>query len=386
MLEQVRFIMISPDGLIQDIPWDDWFDRKASGVNSACRHDLKYGSSPYDEDIESIRITCTKCKASANMKGIFGKFNEGDTLRTVLRSSNSVYFPAILYSLMIPFGSYSSEEGRISEMRYRCYELDYMKASAHSDPDDDRIDLKAMPDLFDGVGLISVRYLSMASVLCSYSRVQPISSGGIFQSERSVHVTNSGFCTQYLPCTESAGEGFLLSFEDKFIKDWYYNLIVKPETQERVRSFQDSLTSFNPLDIPEDDNYTLCKYVLLHTISHLLIKQLEFVCGYPAASLSERIYCSERGHSGIMIYTVAGSEGSYGGIVTIVEKGNLKELIASALRKAIYCVNDPVCYKNTSVCFSCSLLPETSCEAFNALLDRSFVVDRECGFSQYLGL
>ena len=386
MLEQVRFILISPEGKIQDIDWNEWFDQMASGVNSACRHDLKYGSSPYDEDLESIRITCAKCKASANMKGLFGKQIDGGTLRTTLRSSNSVYFPAILYSLMIPLGSIDPEDGRISEMRYRCYELDYMKASTLSDSDDDRIDLKAMPDLFDGVALISVRYLRMASVLCSYSRVQPISSGGIFQSERSVHVTNSGFCTQYLPCTESAGEGFLLTFEDKLIKEWYFGLIVKPETRERIRSLQDSLSSLNLLDIPEDDDYTLCKYVLLHTISHLLIKQLEYICGYSAASLSERLYCSPNEHAGIMVYTVAGSEGSYGGIVTLVEKGGLKELMASAYRKAMYCVNDPVCYKNTSVCFSCSLLPETSCEAFNSLLDRSFVVDQQYGFGKHLGI
>ena len=59
------------------------------------------------------------------------------------------------------------------------------------------------------------------------------------------------------------------------------------------------------------------KFLLLHTISHLLIKQLSFECGYNISSLKERIYCGEAADgkemAGILIYTASGdSEGTLG--------------------------------------------------------------------------
>lgn len=62
------------------------------------------------------------------------------------------------------------------------------------------------------------------------------------------------------------------------------------------------------------------KFLLLHTISHLLIKQLSFECGYSIASLKERIYCSDESDgkvmAGLLIYTASGdSEGTMGGLV-----------------------------------------------------------------------
>ena len=58
---------------------------------------------------------------------------------------------------------------------------------------------------------------------------------------------------------------------------------------------------------------------MLHTLSHLLISQLSFECGYSVASLSERLYCSNKEDnkemSGIFIYTANGdSEGTLGGL------------------------------------------------------------------------
>lgn len=75
-----------------------------------------------------------------------------------------------------------------------------------------------------------------------------------------------------------------------------------------MRSYQGSVTTRNITP----------KYILLHTIAHLLIRQLSFECGYTAASLRERIYCNtvnnEYEMSGILVYTASGdSEGTLGG-------------------------------------------------------------------------
>jgi len=127
-----------------------------------------------------------------------------------------------------------------------------------------------------------------------------------------------------------------------------------------------------------------------------LISQLVFDCGYGSSSLRERIYFSETHPqmTGVLIYTAAGdSEGTMGGLVRMGEPGQLDRTIARALDRARWCSSDPVCIEsvgqgpdncNLAACHSCALLPETSCEMQNRLLDRGVligVLDRpEIGF------
>ena len=138
------------------------------------------------------------------------------------------------------------------------------------------------------------------------------------------------------------------------------------------------------------------KFILIHTFSHLIIKELEYLCGYPSTSLQERLYIDdELGMSGVMIYSVAGSEGSYGGITSLCDDEKIGKLIHSAINRALDCATDPICYHtdgqgvgnlNLSACFSCSLLPETSCEMFNNYLDRRILIDSVYGYFKSLAI
>ena len=60
---------------------------------------------------------------------------------------------------------------------------------------------------------------------------------------------------------------------------------------------------------------------MLHTLSHLLIRELALECGYNAASIRERIYADTEGdqqQAGILIYTAAAdSDGTLGGLVEL---------------------------------------------------------------------
>ncbi|TQS43898.1 DUF1998 domain-containing protein [Cryptosporangium phraense] len=141
------------------------------------------------------------------------------------------------------------------------------------------------------------------------------------------------------------------------------------------------------------------RFVLLHTLAHLVINELVFACGYSSASLRERLYVSDapgREMAGLLIYTAAGdSEGTMGGLVRMARPGNLRSVFSSALGDAQWCSTDPVCMDagekgqgpqscNLAACHGCALLPETSCEEFNRFLDRGLVVgtfaDRSIGF------
>ncbi|MNS28428.1 hypothetical protein D3C72_604010 [compost metagenome] len=127
--------------------------------------------------------------------------------------------------------------------------------------------------------------------------------------------------------------------------------------------------------------------LLIHTFSHLLIRQLAFECGYDSSSIRERLYVSDDAAtpmSGLLLYTASGdSEGTLGGLVRQGEPDRLRATARSAVRNALICSSDPLCIEskgqglfslNLSACHACSLLPETSCEEGNLLLDRALVV------------
>ena len=131
------------------------------------------------------------------------------------------------------------------------------------------------------------------------------------------------------------------------------------------------------------------RYVLLHSLSHALIRQFSVECGYAAASLKERIYSStpddEEAMAGILIYTAApDSEGTLGGLVTLGETANLEQHLDQALEGLEICSSDPLCAETQpeqaflslhgAACHNCLFLPETSCERGNRYLDRTVLV------------
>jgi hypothetical protein len=183
----------------------------------------------------------------------------------------------------------------------------------------------------------------------------------------------------WLPAIQVKGEGLFLKFNDNLLQKW----ATQANVTERFKSAFSGKDSYFKQNL---DRTT--EYVLLHTISHLLIKELTFFCGYGQAALQERLYVSNDAGtkmSGILIYTASGdSEGTLGGLVRMGKPGYLEEVVTKALEKATWCSNDPVCSESGHLdeasgvspasCYACTLLPETSCENFNSHLDRGLVV------------
>ena len=87
--------------------------------------------------------------------------------------------------------------------------------------------------------------------------------------------------------------------------------------------------------------------------------------------------------SGVLIYTSAtDTDGSLGGLVREGYSDRIGNTLRNMLQESSWCSNDPICieslnqgYKglNYSACHACTLLPETSCEALNCLLDRAAI-------------
>lgn len=188
---------------------------------------------------------------------------------------------------------------------------------------------------------------------------------------------------RWLPAIIIRGEGIFLKFREDRLSEWLERTGVTHEG--RLSSMNQHMGKLREKRHQQQKSITP-KHVLIHTFAHLLINELVYECGYGSASLRERIYSAEGENpmSGVLIYTAAGdSEGSMGGLVQMGQPGHLEAVIARALEKARWCSSDPVCIEshgqgpdncNLAACHSCALVPETSCEEQNRLLDRGVVI------------
>jgi hypothetical protein len=203
---------------------------------------------------------------------------------------------------------------------------------------------------------------------------------------------------QWLPAIEAFGEGIYIELNEEAIQQW----------QSQNADWHKSRISNNFIarlvEIPqalvgsEKDLAWATRYLLVHTLAHVIINQLVFECGYSTAALRERIFVSSDTNSpmaAFMIYTAAGdSEGTLGGLVRLGRPENLGQVFQRALSRASWCSADPVCSENLggtgsqlvnlAACHACVLLPETSCETINHGLDRSMIIgtpdNRTVGF------
>jgi hypothetical protein len=129
-------------------------------------------------------------------------------------------------------------------------------------------------------------------------------------------------------------------------------------------------------------------FTVLHTLSHMVIREFSSMSGFSLGSVRERIYLDaiddeDRIRScGFLIYTSgSSSDGTLGGLV---QQGSSIERIENVFKRALegleMCSNDPICIEhepmfeepNGAACHSCVLLPETSCEFQNQMLDRNW--------------
>jgi hypothetical protein len=143
----------------------------------------------------------------------------------------------------------------------------------------------------------------------------------------------------WLPATEIFGEGIFLEFDIGELDAW--NRITDDSAIAAMLKKQEEsgLGSSFPR--------ATARNVVLHTFSHLLIRQLTFDCGYSSSSLAERIYCNDE-MAGIFIYTgTADSEGSLGGLVREGELDRIYDIVKTALFRGQWCSNDPICTEMT---------------------------------------
>jgi len=157
----------------------------------------------------------------------------------------------------------------------------------------------------------------------------------------------------WLPAIEVRGEGVFLSLDEAALSTWESD----PRVVDRVAGLADKATRsfmWNRLEKRTGPSVS-ARYVMLHTLAHLLIRRLSFESGYGASSLRERVFArttatGEVRFGGLLIYTAAGdAEGTLGGLVRQGKSRLLAPALLGALDDAAWCSADPLCSEQHAV-------------------------------------
>ena len=445
-LKQVRFVLASlENGELIDLPWSRLYKAKNGSLNFRTQtggavtrvwdfsnlnkieskyvsyHIKKGGSDLIDIYIKSGEIYLTM----AEVMNHYFIMEDGHVYKPVIRSANNVYFPFNMSSLYVPRhiittqefekilrgkdrgwdvdGIYDSVDKKVSksdiqyiidhnvapnpdymtEEEFRMDEFDYITNADNYNSDgilvseDKRLITckykweNERPSFIKDIYLL--KHIEITSVQVAYSRLEPVSSPNFntmtgnsrkqwFNKEEGIFM-NSGYernedvrvglhltCrmskdkVSFMPAVLSRGEGFFVELD--------------------LSSISDNLETFT------------------HTYAHLVMKELEFSCGYPLPSMNERLYKlpkeitnADRDKYGFIIYSANGEAGSYGGISSLFENKNIENILNNAILLADDCPNDPICESEGANCFACVQIPETACELFNMSLNRKIFKD-----------
>ena len=432
-----RFVSICPDGHLDDFDYDYLVHKGAK-----CDGKLKLYSTGQTSSLWDMIVKCEKCNASKSMSGITSEMSMcsctgrhpfkpqlsvngcNKQMRVVQRGSSRVYFPVIKSAISIPpytdrlyilidqhyktlldFRSYGFlnpeqliynknfsdicsynefvEALKKKEENIKDYvaikESEYKAIINHDDPLNKKTPLifkaeeDTLPPILGQCFSRVIKITRIREIMClkGFTRLDAPDP----DSEEQQNIVKLNTSNGWLPAIQINGEGIFIEFKkdsldawlskniklDALIKDSYSNYCKEREWTKAV------------------DKGAV--YMLMHTFSHLLIKEMGNKSGYSTASIKERIYCGDNMH-GILLYTGSSDkEGSLGGLVELGNQDKLIPLIKSLFENALLCTNDPDCMLSTldanlniSSCHSCCMISETACENGNRMLDRGMIV------------
>jgi len=326
------------------------------------------------------------------LKEYYEQQSNGELLKMILKNKSEVKDGLIsvddlFNEIVSQFEEEESEQEIYDEKDIRWEEYQYILKGRNSENSDFKAVIKDFKEYEEADYLykyfskiVLIEKLKETRVFTGFSRITP-NRGSL--EDRKKLLSNKP--VKWLPAYQVHGEGIFLKFDSSKVQKWldstngYFDKIIK--------RYHNSMRNRKP-DYEEIDINPV--FVMMHTFAHLLIKRLCYNCGYGSSSLREKIYFSsveDQKMNGILIYTSSGdSEGSLGGLVRQGKEEHLAKLVKDSVADAEWCSADPVCSDvgqssgqgpdsvNGSACHNCCLVPETSCEEFNSILDRATIV------------
>ena len=249
--------------------------------------------------------------------------------------------------------------------------------SQHKDIEHENLDLS-----FHEFGEQALHYHALFSTIGQVRRLREVRCfvGFTRGSGNELVPADLGNNTQWLPAVEAFGEGIYLELREEAVEKW-----TSANGKKIKRLLEDLTERFEASFLKDFYNIEItAPFLLAHTLSHFLIRELTYQSGYPSSSLRERVYSDANGHkAGLLIYASDIDEaGTLGGLVEQGRPERLVNILDELSRKADWCSADPVCRElvhqglaglNNAACHCCSLISETSCIFSNVFLSRLLV-------------
>lgn len=176
-------------------------------------------------------------------------------------------------------------------------------------------------------------------------------------------------------------EGILFEINQRKIVEWLYenNIIseeqlpdldddisVKKWFAQYVHS--DVISMFGEID--DSEKITKNVFALLHSMSHAFMNSAGELSGLSGNSLTEIILVET---ASIFIYAQT-SQGIPLGALSGMAESNYAYFLKKAFDEAKNCVFDPICTeRDDTACSACLIIPEISCNHFNAELGRKYL-------------
>ncbi len=432
-----RFVSICPNGHLDDFDYDYLVHK-----GKKCDGKLRMYSTGQTSSLGDMIVKCDTCEEKKSLSGITSEANKfpctgrhpfkpqlrfencSCQMKAVQRGASNVYFPVIKSAISIPpytdrlymlidqhyktlldFRAYNIPNPeqlvynqnftdvctynefitalRKKEENIKDYvaikESEYKAIINHDDPLNKKSPLifKAEEDLISPVlapyfsRIIRVTRIREIMCLKGFTRLDAPDP----ESEDQQNIVKLNTSNGWLPAVQINGEGIFIEFKAETLESWL---------QKNVKL--DKIIKKEYSKYCEERGWTKvidkgAIYMLMHTFSHLLIKEMGNKSGYSTAAIKERIYFGENMH-GILLYTGSSDkEGSLGGLVELGNQDKLIQIIKSSFDNALLCTNDPDCMLssidsnlNISACHSCCMISETACENGNRMLDRGMIV------------
>lgn len=176
-------------------------------------------------------------------------------------------------------------------------------------------------------------------------------------------------------------EGILFEISQRKIVEWLYenNIISEeqlPDLDDDVSVkkwfaqyvHSDVISMFGEID--DSEKITKNVFALLHSMSHAFMNAAGELSGLSSNSLTEIILVET---ASIFIYAQT-SQGIPLGALSGMAESNYAFFLKKAFDEARNCVFDPICTeRDDTACSACLIIPEISCNHFNAELGRKYL-------------
>lgn len=286
-----------------------------------------------------------------------------------------------------------AKSGQADEKPVKQVELEALLAAPEGFGDDVPVEpnfhARRLPDRvwrrykrYDGIeAVIQLHRLREVLALVGFTRFEAVTPDINGEYETDVERAQIALEPAWFPAVENRGEGVFVQLRAEGVTSWLARAGVQQRLDDLAAGHQRWMN-----DRKTQRPFPGGPYVLLHTLSHLLIQSLAMRCGYPASSIRERIYAdTETQRFGVLLYTGSpDADGTLGGLVQ--QARYIEDHVSQALRMSGLCSNDPICSQHApgksmegrwlhgAACHGCALVAETSCEMRNDYLDRALVV------------